>query len=477
MARGARRAGAMRLETLAHRSEMSVLHRGRGLEPGHVRRRRRRRRAEQHFHDPLAAQHRRRAIRVRGHHQDAALAEQPAAEVVRELDATEAAADDAGDLVVLRQPLVDERVIRRQQVEHVRVARGRCCRRRAPSRGASTRRARGRTAGRAARRGSSPRARTDAATAWRSASTARRPADRPACGASAVRAPRAGAGGARAPTRAAPRPVRCSRGSTTAAWRARDRRSRSRGRVRRRQAAARDGRRSSDSPASPAARCGCRHRTSASLRASRVELEQSLEILRAERTAVRLLAQAPDDARRAGELVGRRARLAAEDCAGGPASPRRRVAAKGPVMFRCWRCGTCRSLRRADRIGERELERRHEIVDQPGELGQEGGRDALRSGLDEDQPGAEVQSARARFRHARRQIEQRRALAVDRDLDLLVAAPAADHPAVGGGLHADVEHVITVRRHVVDDGDAAAGALRARHRPAASATSCRARCR
>ena len=59
----------------------------------HVGRRRRRRAAEQHFHHPLAAQHRRRAIGVRGQREDAALAEHAAAVRSAIGDAAELVAD------------------------------------------------------------------------------------------------------------------------------------------------------------------------------------------------------------------------------------------------------------------------------------------------------------------------------------------------------------------------------------------------
>ena len=92
------------------------------LERRHVRRRRRRRRAEDVFEDPLAADHGRGAGRVRGHRQDAPLAEQAAPHaVVAELDAAEVAAVDVRDAVVLGQALVQERVVRLQQVEHAAV--------------------------------------------------------------------------------------------------------------------------------------------------------------------------------------------------------------------------------------------------------------------------------------------------------------------------------------------------------------------
>ena len=77
MARRARRILPVLLEPLAHRLPLAV-----GAlvaERRHVGRRRRRRRAEDVLEQPLAAQDRRRAVRVRGHRQHAAMAEQAAA--------------------------------------------------------------------------------------------------------------------------------------------------------------------------------------------------------------------------------------------------------------------------------------------------------------------------------------------------------------------------------------------------------------
>ena len=92
------------------------------LERRHVRRGRRWRRAEDVLEDPFAADHGRRAGRVGGHGQDAPLAEQAAPHaVVAELDATELAAVDVRDAVVLGQALVQERVVRLQQVEHAAI--------------------------------------------------------------------------------------------------------------------------------------------------------------------------------------------------------------------------------------------------------------------------------------------------------------------------------------------------------------------
>ena len=79
VAAGAGRAGAVRsIRSRSVFGAASVLR----LERRHVGERRRRRRAEQVLENPLAAQHRRRAIGVRGHHQDRALAEQPAPRIV-----------------------------------------------------------------------------------------------------------------------------------------------------------------------------------------------------------------------------------------------------------------------------------------------------------------------------------------------------------------------------------------------------------
>ena len=90
------------------------------LERRHVRRRRRRRRAEQHLQHPLAALHRRGAIGHRREQQDAALRQQAAARL-RQRHAAEAGAGDVGNAVVPREPLVDERVVGGDQIEHAAV--------------------------------------------------------------------------------------------------------------------------------------------------------------------------------------------------------------------------------------------------------------------------------------------------------------------------------------------------------------------
>ena len=83
---------------------------------------------------PLAAQHRRRALGVRRHRQDAAVAQQPAARLVGDRHAAEVAAVDVGDAVVARQPLVDERVVGASADRARCGPRARCCRTAARSR-------------------------------------------------------------------------------------------------------------------------------------------------------------------------------------------------------------------------------------------------------------------------------------------------------------------------------------------------------
>src|SRR5437762_1790915 len=81
------------------------------VEGRHVRRRRWRRRAEEHVQHPFAAQDRRRAVRNRRQRQNAALPEQAAAIRWRR-HPLELVAGHVRNSIVLRKPLVDERVIR-----------------------------------------------------------------------------------------------------------------------------------------------------------------------------------------------------------------------------------------------------------------------------------------------------------------------------------------------------------------------------
>ena len=87
----------------------------------HVGRRRRRRRVQDVVQNPLAAHDRRGPRRLRRHHQDRALAEQPLARIVGQRHATELASVHVRNAVVPGEPFVDERVVGRHQVEDVAV--------------------------------------------------------------------------------------------------------------------------------------------------------------------------------------------------------------------------------------------------------------------------------------------------------------------------------------------------------------------
>ena len=116
MAAGAHRIRAVLRHLLAHRQHLRRV--PLFLQLGHVCRRRRRCRAENVFQDPLAADHRRGPVRTRRPGQNRALSQQPAAHAVAgKRNLPEALAIDAGNAVVLRQPLVQERVVRVEQIE------------------------------------------------------------------------------------------------------------------------------------------------------------------------------------------------------------------------------------------------------------------------------------------------------------------------------------------------------------------------
>ncbi len=86
------------------------------VERRHVGWRRRGWHTEQVVHDPLAALHDRRAVRIGRDRQNRALAEQARARVILQRHAAEVAARHVRDAVVPREPFVDERVVRRQQL-------------------------------------------------------------------------------------------------------------------------------------------------------------------------------------------------------------------------------------------------------------------------------------------------------------------------------------------------------------------------
>ncbi len=115
------------------------------------------------------------------------------------------------------------------------------------------------------------------------------------------------------------------------------------------------------------------------------------------------------------------------------------------------------------------LDRREQVVRGPFEALDERGGDALRAGLDVDgrrphlHPVLTLVLPEVRLGHRRGDVEERDALAVDRDVQLLGEAHgqerlAAEQPAERGVDHRGLDHVLAVRGEHVDDGDAAAGA-------------------
>src|SRR5262249_12605773 len=112
------RIGTMRLDLLAQRLGLHGARLVALLERRHVWRRRNGRRVEKRAEDVLPAVHRRCSGGDRGERQDAALAEQSETIRIRQLHLAETLAVDAGNTVVLREALVEERVVGVQQLEH-----------------------------------------------------------------------------------------------------------------------------------------------------------------------------------------------------------------------------------------------------------------------------------------------------------------------------------------------------------------------
>ena len=114
MARRADGVLAVFLELLAHRRRRSDL---RFVEIRHIGRRLRRRGIQEIVEDPLAAQHRRRARRVRGDREDAALRQHAAARRGGQVDLPELRSRDVRHAIVARETLVQERVAAVDEIE------------------------------------------------------------------------------------------------------------------------------------------------------------------------------------------------------------------------------------------------------------------------------------------------------------------------------------------------------------------------
>ncbi len=119
VARGALRVGAMLGEALANGQVAvdCVV-----LEGRHIGQRRRRRHAEQVVENPFAAQHRRRARGIGGHHENARLAQESASPAVFvERHAPEPASVYVRDPIVPGEAFIDERVVGPQQIERAAI--------------------------------------------------------------------------------------------------------------------------------------------------------------------------------------------------------------------------------------------------------------------------------------------------------------------------------------------------------------------
>ena len=94
---------------------------GRFVQARHRRGRRRRRGVQQVLEDPLAAKHRRGPRRVGRHREHARLHQHAFARRVAQIDSPELGAHDARQPVVAGEPLVDERVLRVQELQDAAV--------------------------------------------------------------------------------------------------------------------------------------------------------------------------------------------------------------------------------------------------------------------------------------------------------------------------------------------------------------------
>ena len=153
-----------------------------------------------------------------------------------------------------------------------------------------------------------------------------------------------------------------------------------------------------------------------------IQRHQTLGVVGRQRSPVGGAAQPPDDRVRTGARLGRRCRPAAED-----ARAARRVRDAGGVERAAdGEVTQMRQTREAVRIGdagarERPLVGRDQVLSRSVEPTHEDGRHAMRSGTDPDRVGPEIDAVGVRDVHPAVNVEQRRAPAIHRDLDLLRA--------------------------------------------------------
>jgi hypothetical protein len=111
-------------------------------------------------------------------------------------------------------------------------------------------------------------------------------------------------------------------------------------------------------------------------------------------------------------------------------------------------------------VGERVVDRGQQVVDRRLEALQERRRQPLRAGLDVDPRRLQVHAVRIGLAHLGVDLDERLALAVDRDLELLALDGAAEELPGRDRVQHQPEAVVAVRREVVDRRDPAARAER-----------------
>ena len=110
------------------------------------------------------------------------------------------------------------------------------------------------------------------------------------------------------------------------------------------------------------------------------------------------------------------------------------------------------------RVGEREVDRRDQVGERALALDQERGGDVLRARADVDGRRLDAQAGRVALAHPAIELEERNALAVDRDLHAGDAGREPEELTVRARVHVELEDVLAVRREVVGHRDAAARA-------------------
>ena len=186
-----------------------------------------------------------------------------------------------------------------------------------------------------------------------------------------------------------------------------------------------------------------------------VELHQRREVALADRRAKRLRRQPAHDLAGAHRIVRTRGRAAAEDLAAA-----RGVGNPGDVV----RTDDTEVLdvrqrrdaeRHADlRVRQRVIDRRNQVVDRPFEALDEGRGNAMHTGAEMKRRRLQRQAG-GRLGHARIDLDDRLALAVDGDLNALAFVGSAEQHAARVAVQFNLEDVIAVSREGVLHRDAA----------------------